>query len=81
MRYAFADTPETLVSACDRYAVPQARPEWLRALGRRSDGSEPQADALPTPDLYTYIRGDMETAQIPAGIRCEAKRVPGPWCR
>ena len=82
-RYAFADSSETLSQAYIRELAPKGQYEQVVAAGHVHGKGWLQTAGLPTPDLYLHVRGDMDRAQIPAGVGRTAERGPLPslWYR
>ena len=73
-RYEFADTHETLAQAYTRPAAPQGQYDRMIAAGHVRGRGWLQTAGLPPPDLHVPIRGDMESARIPASGRAEEAR-------
>lgn len=80
-RYAFADSSETLAQCYSAARAPSGQYDAVVAAGHVRGKGWLQTIGLPAPDLYLHIRGDMESAAIPAGVRPEARRgpLPGGW--
>lgn len=80
-RYAFADTSETLAQSYSADRAPSGQYAAVIAAGHVQGRGWLQTAGLPTPDLYLHIRGDMESAAIPAGVHAETRRgpLPGRW--
>jgi hypothetical protein len=80
-RYAFADTSETLAQSYSADRAPSGQYASVIAAGHVQGRGWLQTAGLPTPDLYLHIRGDMESATIPAGVHAETRRgpLPGRW--
>jgi hypothetical protein len=82
-RFAFADSSETLSQAYARQLAPEGQYEQVIAAGHVHGKGWLQTAGLSTPDLYLHVRGDMDRAQIPAGVGRTAQRGPLPtlWYR
>jgi hypothetical protein len=80
-RYAFGDTSETLVQCYSAGRAPSGQYDAVIAAGHVRGKGWLQTAGLSTPDLYFHIRGDLESAAIPAGVRPETMRgpLPGRW--
>lgn len=80
-RYAFADTSETLSQTYSKGRAPEGQYEAVIAAGHVRGRGWLQTAGLPDPDLYIHIRGDLETAKVPAGVRRVEQRGPlgGAW--
>jgi hypothetical protein len=80
-RYAFADRDETLSQLYNRQYAPDGQAEALTAAGHVHGRGWIQTTGLPAPDLYLHIRGNLDQAALPFGIRATTQRGPigGVW--
>ncbi|MGI5372529.1 hypothetical protein [Streptomyces iakyrus] len=80
-RYAFADRDETLSQLYNRQYAPDGQAEALTEAGHVHGRGWIQTTGLPTPDLYLHIRGNLDRAALPSGIRATTQRggIAGVW--
>jgi hypothetical protein len=80
-RYVFADSDETISQCYNDRLAPPGRAEDLIAAGHVHGKGWIQTIGLPSPDLYLHIRGDLDVAVLPSGIRAATNRGPigGVW--
>lgn len=80
-RYLFADTGETLCQSYSKQLAPRGQEKRLIKEGHVHGMGWIQTTGLPGPSLYLHIRGDLERATLPSGVRQVTRRaaLPRPW--
>ncbi|MGJ5750825.1 hypothetical protein FB563_4862 [Streptomyces puniciscabiei] len=80
-RFAYADDDQTIGQLYHKDLAPAGQTEELIAAGHVHGRGWIQTTGLPTPSLYQHIRGDLDRAVLPSGVRAVTERGPlaGVW--